>query len=61
MIEQNNDNLPDDVAAISAWKDYSKNNNSIVVDLFQVLYLRQRSNQAIYFSFSLASFNSHMK
>ncbi|XP_065063974.1 ubiquitin carboxyl-terminal hydrolase 8-like [Rhopilema esculentum] len=35
MIEQNNDNLPDDVAAISAWKDYSKNNNSVIVDLFQ--------------------------
>ena len=39
MKEQNNDNVPDKIAAINAWQDYNKNNNSIVVDLFQVCFM----------------------
>ena len=39
MKEQNNDNVPDRIAAINAWQDYNKNNNSVVVDLFQVCFM----------------------
>eukprot|EP00794_Sanderia_malayensis_P019517 gene19517-21447_t len=35
MKEQKNDGIPESVAAANAWKDYTKNNDSIVVDLFQ--------------------------
>jgi len=35
MIEQNNDNVPDSISSVNAWKDYAKNNDSIVVNLFQ--------------------------
>ena len=36
MIEQNNDNIPDAISSVKAWRDYAKNNDSIIVDLFQV-------------------------
>ena len=34
--ERNIDNLADQMAAEYAWQDYLANNNSVIVDLFQV-------------------------
>ena len=45
MKEQNNDNVPDKIAAINAWQDYSKNNNSVIVDLFQGCFMINTSFQ----------------
>ena len=36
MLEQDNENIPEEIAAVTAWESYKKLNKSIIVELFQV-------------------------